>query len=78
MPNITFDIQSTASGSFVRLTLTPENYIQRDSSGYLFFPVVASSIPRVIFGGVIFDTFYVVMDRDNHRVGFGAGCDCQT
>ncbi|KAJ1555541.1 Beta-secretase 2 [Cladochytrium tenue] len=75
LPEISFDLQGSGS-SVVSLTLTGGSYIQGDGRGYFYFAVGSIQTQNVIFGGITFDTFYVVLDRANRRVGFSPGCDC--
>ncbi|KAI9355675.1 aspartic peptidase domain-containing protein [Zopfochytrium polystomum] len=77
LPKLTFTLAGYPSG-VVNVTLTGKNYIQGDGNGWLYFVVQPSSVPRVILGAVVYDSFYIVMDRANKRVGFGLGCDCNS
>ncbi|KAJ3189055.1 Beta-secretase 2 [Irineochytrium annulatum] len=75
LPTIQFMLRSTSGGT-VYLTVPASAYLQPDASGHMYFPIVPTTDNRIIFGAVVFDTFYVVLDRAGQRVGFGTGCDC--
>ncbi|KAI9324790.1 aspartic peptidase domain-containing protein [Zopfochytrium polystomum] len=77
LPSITFTLTGASSGT-VDVTLTGKNYIQGNGGGWLFFVVQPTSDTKVVLGAVVYDSFYIVMDRANARVGFGLGCDCNT
>jgi hypothetical protein len=32
----------------------------------------------VMFGGVAFSAFFILLDRGQRRIGFGRGCDCNS
>jgi hypothetical protein len=77
LPNISFSIAGF-SGEIVVLTLSPYAYIQGDGSGYFYFPLAEGSDFEVTFGAAFHDSFYILIDRANLRLGFGPGCDCNT
>jgi hypothetical protein len=66
------------NGGTVNVTMTPQNYIQADGKGNIYFAVQPQDTLAVVMGAMMFDTFYIVLDRSNHRIGFGPGCDCET
>ncbi|KAJ3110254.1 Beta-secretase 2 [Physocladia obscura] len=75
LPKISFVLEGF-DGGLIELTLSGYNYMQGDGVGYFFFPVSSSTSSSIIFGGTIFQEYYIVFDRTNARVGFGPGCDC--
>ncbi|KAI9355682.1 aspartic peptidase domain-containing protein, partial [Zopfochytrium polystomum] len=76
LPEISFSLDGL-NGEIITLILTGRGYIQGDGTGYFYFPVASQDTSNVVFGSIIYDSFYVVMDRGNGRVGFGPGCDCE-
>ncbi|KAJ3205312.1 ATPdependent RNA helicase [Entophlyctis luteolus] len=75
LPTLSFILESSDGGS-IQLSLSGYNYMQGDGQGYFYFPVTSSTSSSIVFGGAIFQEFYVVFDRTMNRVGFGPGCDC--
>ncbi|KAJ3300643.1 Beta-secretase 2 [Blyttiomyces sp. JEL0837] len=76
LPTLSF-IMAGKGQSLVKIILSGENYVQGDGTGVLLFPVTFDSSDRVILGSIVYDSFYVAMDRGNKRLGFAPGCDCQ-
>jgi hypothetical protein len=77
LPTIKFSVEGFRVGEIVNITLKGSNYMQGDGNGYTYFAVQPSN-DNVIFGAVVHNVFYIVMDRENQKVGFGPGCDCET
>ncbi|KAJ3096300.1 Beta-secretase 2 [Phlyctochytrium bullatum] len=67
---------TTAAGE-VELILRGSDYVQSDGNGRTYFPVQPSDDGGVVLGSAVFDLFYVVLDREEGRVGFGGGCECE-
>ncbi|KAJ3414456.1 Beta-secretase 2 [Chytridiales sp. JEL 0842] len=67
---------STTPRGNLTLTLLPQNYIQQDNQGNIFFALQPQSTQSVVMGATVFTAFYVVFDRRGGRVGFGEGCGC--
>ncbi|KAJ3286836.1 Beta-secretase 2 [Rhizoclosmatium sp. JEL0117] len=76
-PDLTFQILGEDGASLVEISIPAQGYIQQDSNGYSFFTVGSQTELGVVFGGTVFDNFYVVLDRGGQRVGLGLGCDCE-
>ncbi|KAJ3165005.1 Beta-secretase 2 [Irineochytrium annulatum] len=72
-PNLTISMEAT-DGGVIDITLTGRDYIRSDGNGSLYFPVQSSDDNGLVLGGVVFESFYVVFDRDAGAVGFGPGC----
>jgi hypothetical protein len=77
LPNLTISMQDTTNGT-VNITLNANNYIKGDGRGNIYFAIQPQETLSVVMGATLFDTFYIVLDRGNNKVGFGPGCECQT
>ena len=75
LPNLVITLRDT-TGENLKLVMTARDYIQGDGSGHIKFLVQKNADHKVTLGAPVFDTFYIVLDRANKRVGFGPGCDC--
>ncbi|KAI8840526.1 aspartic peptidase domain-containing protein [Chytridium lagenaria] len=76
LPSFSLHLPSTAG--IIQLTLQGSDYIQSDGQGRYYFPIQPSRSDRsMTLGSAFFDVFYVVLDREKGRVGFGPGCDCE-
>ncbi|KAJ3130626.1 Beta-secretase 2 [Physocladia obscura] len=76
LPDLTFSLLADDLVSIVQVNIPPEFYIQQDSNGNYYFTVSSQSGKGVVFGGTFFDNFFIVLDRENSRIGLGPGCDC--
>ncbi|KAI9346579.1 aspartic peptidase domain-containing protein [Obelidium mucronatum] len=77
MPDLTFTILAEDRVSKIELVIPPQGYIEKDDNGYLYFTVGSHDSNNVVFGGTVFNDFYIVLDRGGRRVGLGLGCDCE-
>jgi hypothetical protein len=78
LPSLSFTVQGMNNQN-VTINLGPSGYIQQqDYGGFssLCFMVASTTINRITLGTTFFEQFYVVLDQDNNRVGFGKGCSC--
>ncbi|KAJ3188120.1 hypothetical protein HK101_009191, partial [Irineochytrium annulatum] len=73
LPNITIEMESPSPGATVAITLRGRDYVLNDL-GRSWFAVASVPTANVVLGSVVFDSLYVVFDRENGTVGFGPGC----
>ncbi|KAL2916887.1 hypothetical protein HK105_203666 [Polyrhizophydium stewartii] len=78
LPNVTFEItsdQPTASGRNAPFSITmgAKQYIQKDSNGYYNMLFFDGGDTMAILGVPFFTHLFVLLDRQNGRVGFSPG-----
>ncbi|KAI8846841.1 aspartic peptidase domain-containing protein [Chytridium lagenaria] len=79
LPVIQVTLESKTPGQKLTLSLTGRTYFQADNEGFVFFMARngGTQYTNIILGAVVFDTFMIVLDRENRRVGFAPGCECR-
>jgi hypothetical protein len=78
LPPLSLTIQGT-NNTKVTINLGASGYIQQqDFGGFssICFMVSRTTKNGIILGTTFFEQFYIVLDQDNNRVGFGQGCSC--
>lgn len=66
-PTVVFNIMS--SGSIVSLSMPPTSYLQVSGSTTVM-TMMASEVPTIILGTMLFNTYYAVFDRNAQTISF--------
>jgi hypothetical protein len=75
LPPLSFTLLGTDNSNVI-VNFGSAGYFQQDQYGYVNFMLASTTQTKITLGTTFFEQFYIVLDQEDHRVGFGLGCTC--